>query len=68
VAVKHIEKHETMVNSMDNLTEKEWVHRSKLSSEEQKSVLEECCNEAQENARQEQLLKQKLATIAVNLN
>jgi DNA-binding helix-hairpin-helix protein with protein kinase domain len=68
VAVKHIEKRETVANSMDDLTEEEWVQRSKLSSEERKSVLEERRDEARENARQEQLLKQQLAATAVKLN
>jgi hypothetical protein len=69
VVVKHIEKRQTVANSIDDfLTEEEWVQRSKLSSKEWKSVLEECHDEARENTRQEQLLKQQLATTAVKLN
>jgi hypothetical protein len=48
------------VDTEIDLTEEEWVQCNKASSDERARVLEERGEEARENAKQDQLLKQQL--------
>jgi hypothetical protein len=56
-----------VANTKIDLTEEEWVQCNKASSDERARILKERHEEARENAKQDQLLKQQLSNLTVRL-
>jgi hypothetical protein len=65
--VDRIKNRETVANAEIDLTEEEWVQHNKVSSDKHACVLKERHEEAHENAKQDQLLKQQLSDLTVRL-